>query len=91
MLPQFVIVPFDNTTGYEFGLNIPFAFGFALTQRDIFSINIGSGPHYITADIDRQAPGFIFSDNLNLICNALEASILVLFCLIVLITASILF
>jgi Lipid A 3-O-deacylase (PagL) len=65
VLPQVGIVPFDNNTEYEFGLNISFAFGFALTPRDVLSINVGSGPHYITAQLDRQAHGFIFSDNLN--------------------------
>jgi Lipid A 3-O-deacylase (PagL) len=65
ILPQVGIVPFDNTTEYEFGLNIAFAFGFALTPHDVFSINVGSGPHYITAQLDRQAHGFIFSDNIS--------------------------
>ena len=27
---------------------------------------LGSGPHYISADLERQATGFIFSDNLML-------------------------
>jgi hypothetical protein len=65
-LPQIGFLSFDNTMEYEFGLNITFTFGFQISPRSIFSINIGSGPHYITTDIGRQAPGFIFSDHINL-------------------------
>lgn len=79
VLPQVGIVPFDNNTEYEFGLNIVFVFGFAVSERDVFSINIGSGPHYITAQLDRQASGYIFSDNLNFTFrhkfNVLEAGV----------------
>jgi lipid A 3-O-deacylase PagL len=65
VLPQAGIVPFDNSTEYELGLNIAFVFGFALGENNVISVNLSSGPHYITANIERQARGYIFSDNLN--------------------------
>jgi hypothetical protein len=79
VLPQVGIVPLDNKTEYEFGLNIAFVFGFAVSERDVFSINISSGPHYITARLDRQESGYLFSDNLNFTFrhkfNVLEAGV----------------
>jgi hypothetical protein len=79
LLPQFGIVPFDTKTEYEFGLNIAFVFGFAIGEHNVFSINLGSGPHYITAELERQATGYIFSDNLNFTFrhqfNTLEAGV----------------
>lgn len=51
-------------SGFEFGLNVGFA------ARKIFGkgntsvyLLIGSGPHYVSGVPDRQAKGFIFSDN----------------------------
>lgn len=73
MPPQVGIVRFDNNTEYEFGLNIAMVFDFALSDRDELSNNIGSGPHYITARLDIQASGYLFSNNLNLKSNELEA------------------
>jgi len=64
ILPQFVLVPFETRLEYEYGLNIGFTFGFQLTPNTILSYTIGSGPHYISSNIQRQAPGFIFSDNM---------------------------
>lgn len=79
ILPQFGIVPLNTKTEFEVGLNIAFVFGFAISENNIFSINLGTGPHYITADLERQAKGYIFSDNLNFTFrhkfNTLEAGI----------------
>ena len=66
LMPQFGIVPYNNKMEYEFGFNFIFNFGFQVTENSILSISIGSGPHYITSSNDRQAPGFIFSDHLNI-------------------------
>jgi len=65
LLPQIGLVPYSSAVEYEFGLNITFILSFELSENDIFSINLGTGPHYITASINRQASGFIFSDHLN--------------------------
>ena len=66
VLPQFGLVQFDNQLEYEFGLNIALVFGFAISENNILSFNMSTGPHYISADIETQAKGFIFSDNLYL-------------------------
>jgi len=66
LTPQVGFVPYQNGMEYEFGLNFIFSFGFQLGQSSVLSANIGTGPHYITAKIDRQASGFIFSDHFNI-------------------------
>lgn len=48
---------------FEYGLNIGFQHMFPITPSIYSSIFISTGPHYFSADTDRQAPGFIFSDN----------------------------
>ena len=79
VLPQVGFVFLDNKTEFEVGLNIAFVFGFAIGDDNIFSVNLGTGPHYITADLERQATGYIFSDNLNFTFrhkfNTMEAGI----------------
>ncbi|MCF6352359.1 MAG: acyloxyacyl hydrolase [Cyclobacteriaceae bacterium] len=64
--PQVGFVPYKNKVEYEFGLNFIIAFGFQIGENSILSINVGAGPHYITAAIERQASGFIFSDHFNI-------------------------
>ncbi len=66
LAPQIGFVPYQNGMEYEFGLNFIFAFGYQVGENTIISINVGTGPHYITAAINRQAPGFIFSDHFNI-------------------------
>lgn len=66
VMPQVGFVAYNNSMEYELGLNVIFAFGYQVSENSIISINIGSGPHYITATINRQATGFIFSDHLNI-------------------------
>ena len=70
--PQFNITGYKvtnnsskETSGFEFGLNVGFA------ARKIFCnggtaayLLIGSGPHYVSGVPERQAKGFIFSDNI---------------------------
>jgi len=63
--PQVVLVPFERHTEYEMGFNVVFSFGLALNPTTILSFNVGSGPHYISSTLTRQAQGFIFSDNFN--------------------------
>lgn len=57
---------FNLETDYEFGLNLGFMFSQPLFKNLLLSAGIGSGPHYVTVDTDRQARGFIFSDNVEL-------------------------
>ncbi len=66
LAPQVGFVPYQNGMEYEFGLNFIFSFGFQVGENSILSANIGTGPHYITAAIERQASGFIFSDHFNI-------------------------
>lgn len=53
---------YDYAEFYEFGLNVRLSLNFALSSNDVISGKIGSGPHYTTVEIPRQANGFIFSD-----------------------------
>lgn len=69
--PQYNITKFTPTNhainelnGYELGLNIGL-----ILRKDIFNdllhsyIMISTGPHYVSGTPDRQANGFLFSDN----------------------------
>ncbi|HWJ92723.1 MAG TPA: acyloxyacyl hydrolase [Flavisolibacter sp.] len=62
--PQFNFVhtlrPFD----YEFGANLGIRNYIRISPDFYLYQMLGSGPHYISAELDRQATGFIFSDNL---------------------------
>lgn len=53
--------------GIEFGVNIGFAFTryFDAGTTGLY-IMAGAGPHYVSGVPERQAPGFIFSDNVAL-------------------------
>jgi Lipid A 3-O-deacylase (PagL) len=51
---------------YEFGLNLGIRNYVHISDRFYFFQMLGSGPHYISAHLQRQATGFIFSDNLAL-------------------------
>ncbi|MFO7614905.1 MAG: acyloxyacyl hydrolase [Bacteroidales bacterium] len=60
----------DYRNGFEYGINL----GVLLRMnccRDLLSFYtiISAGPHYTKGSIKRQAPGFIFSDNLSLGSN----------------------
>ena len=47
----------------ELGLFVYLNLGIALTDWDMISLLAGAGPHYISVETERQAKGFIFSDN----------------------------
>ena len=65
---QFVYAdtPVEPGEAYETGLNMGFRYQAQLTERWLFGVAIGAGPHYITLNTESQAPGFIFSDNFEL-------------------------
>jgi hypothetical protein len=68
--PQFNFVKGDYTKkgslDYEFGLNLGIRNYVKINEGFYFYQMLGSGPHYISAKVGRQASGFIFSDNLAL-------------------------
>ena len=68
--PQFNFVNADSTAkgsvDYEFGMNLGIRNYIKINERFYFYQMLGSGPHYISAKVGRQANGFIFSDNLAL-------------------------
>jgi hypothetical protein len=68
--PQFNFVKADSTRkgsiDYEFGLNLGIRNYVKINEGFYFYQMLGSGPHYISAKVGRQASGFIFSDNLAL-------------------------
>lgn len=66
--PQFNFAKSDYTKkgrlDYEFGLNLGIRNYVKINDGFYFYQMLGSGPHYVSAEIGRQANGFIFSDNL---------------------------
>jgi hypothetical protein len=68
--PQFNLVTDSYTPkseinrDYEFGLNLGLRNYVKINDGFYFYQMLGSGPHYISAKVGRQASGFIFSDNL---------------------------
>ena len=66
--PQFVIntpsEQFKNT--FEFGLNLSLLYFFPFSDKNGLSVSIGSGPHYLSLKTEKQAKGFIFSDNFEI-------------------------
>ncbi len=63
--PQINPVFLDNQLKEaEFGINVAFRYKFQLAESFSFYAQLGSGPHFITIPTERQAHGFIFSDNL---------------------------
>jgi hypothetical protein len=68
--PQFNLVKAGSTPkgslDYEFGLNLGIRNYVKINEGFYFYQMLGSGPHYVSAEIGRQANGFIFSDNLAL-------------------------
>lgn len=63
IMPHFGIAQFEKVA-HETGINVQFNFNYALSNNDILSIRGGAGPHYVTVQTDRQASGYIFSDNI---------------------------
>jgi len=62
--PQFNLVATVRPLDIEFGSNIGLRYYEHISPGFLLYQMLGSGPHYITADLPRQARGFIFSDNL---------------------------
>ena len=62
--PQFNLVATVRPVDIEFGTNIGLRYYQHLSPTFYLYEMLGSGPHFITADLPRQAKGFIFSDNL---------------------------
>lgn len=62
------VVPSDAPTKheYEFGLNFGFKYIYPFSKRWKVFIYIGTGPHAFSATTERQAPGYLFSDNMGL-------------------------
>ena len=52
----------DERSDFEYGLNVRLGLDFSLSANDVLSLKIGSGPHYITVETEKQANGFIFAD-----------------------------
>jgi hypothetical protein len=70
--PQFNLVKTnttkDGSLDYEFGLNLGLRNYFRIGEQTFMYLMLGSGPHYVSAEMERQANGFIFSDNLAAGC-----------------------
>ena len=65
MQPQFNLVLTEKPLDIEFGTNIGIRYHQQLSDDFYLYEMLGAGPHFITADLPRQAKGFIFSDNLG--------------------------
>jgi hypothetical protein len=48
---------------YEFGLNLRLGFNLAISDKDVIRLIAASGPQYINVETEKQAKGFVFSDN----------------------------
>jgi hypothetical protein len=68
MSPQFNLVKATNTVkntwDFEYGVNLGIRNYIKISEKLYLYQMLGSGPHYMSAHLDRQANGFIFSDNL---------------------------
>lgn len=64
--PQFNLVRTERPWDIEFGANLGLRNYVKINEGFYFYQSLGSGPHFITAELNRQAKGFIFSDNLFL-------------------------
>lgn len=53
-----------RSTGLEFGVNVGSFLEYNLNSKTSGYVGLGLGPHYISKSLERQAPGFIFSDNI---------------------------
>lgn len=61
--PHFGKVWVKGDTDYiEFGINVRLGFNFSISDDDVLSFKIASGPHYVTVETEKQTKGFIFSD-----------------------------
>lgn len=51
---------------HEFGLNFGLKYLYPFTQKLKVFVYIGTGPHAFSATTERQAPGYLFSDNMGM-------------------------
>lgn len=60
-----VVIAFllNGQKAYEFGFNVRANLNFTISQYDVISGTVGSGPHYLIYQNGRQTDGFLFSDN----------------------------
>ena len=61
--PQVNPVRSNRPWDIEFGTNLGIRTYWKINEGFYFYQMLGSGPHFITAEVKRQANGFIFSDN----------------------------
>jgi hypothetical protein len=47
----------------EFGINVQFNTQVALSEHNLLAFIVGAGPHFVNVETERQAAGFLFSDN----------------------------
>lgn len=65
IIPHYGVVSLgDQSVQHEAGINCWLDLSVQLTDHSMLSVDIGTGPHYITVETERQAQGFAFSDNL---------------------------
>ena len=62
--PQINPVLTPRPLDIEFGTNLGLRNYIRINQNFLLYQMLGSGPHFISAEVSRQANGFIFSDNL---------------------------
>ncbi|MEM8525189.1 MAG: acyloxyacyl hydrolase [Bacteroidota bacterium] len=70
LMPQIGLVRFNNKLHFEFGANVQFNFNWQVAENHIVGARVGAGPHFINVETQRQAKGFIFSDNFALFYRA---------------------
>ncbi len=56
----------DYSNAHEFGLNVGVKYLYPFAQKWKVFIYVSSGPHSFSATTERQAPGYLFSDNLGM-------------------------
>ena len=59
-------IGFTDQINLEVGMLVYLSANFSVTQWDMISFITGAGPHFISVETERQANGFVFSDNLFL-------------------------
>ena len=64
--PQFNLLLTEKPLDFEVGSNIGLRYFQKLSPGFYLYQMLGTGPHYLSAAIQRQASGFLFSDNLGI-------------------------
>jgi len=66
IIPLVGVVPSTPGTDYEMGVDAFLELSIAISKKSIISVNIGSGPYFISVETEKQANGYIFSNYLLL-------------------------